>query len=121
MDLYRCQSGSDGKGFIQEKIAYPYKPAGYCILTKYETLYRQELPRFRKDPLRIYALPYEDSPVQVYRGIGCEGTGGKYLPKHQQSSLSKEDRMLMRAYRQYRMEDFSLLIGKKMLFGIAPS
>lgn len=112
MDLYRCQSNPDGTGFIKEQIAYPYKPAGYCILKKYEILYREELPRFGKNPLRVYALPYEDSPVQAYRGIGCQGTG-EFLPMHKQVLLSKEDRKLFKTYQEYRIEDYSLFDHQK--------
>ena len=52
----------------------PYEgKAGFSILKKYEVLYKEELKRFRKNPLKVYALPYEKTPTILYRGLDREG------------------------------------------------
>lgn len=47
--------------------------AGFSILKKYEVLYKEELKRFRKNPLKVYALPYDKTPTRIYRGLDREG------------------------------------------------
>ena len=55
---------------IEEK-AYDGIEAGFCIVEKYEYVYKKELPRFNKVPgTKPYGLPYEDIPKKKYLGIG---------------------------------------------------
>ena len=58
-------------GCITEKEIYDI--AQFVTVKKYNVLYAEELPRFRKQPLKIYALPYDDQPDKTYNGTGRMG------------------------------------------------
>lgn len=58
-------------GFITEKDIYEI--AQFVTVKKYNVLYAEELPRFRKQPLKVYALPYDDLPAKAYNGTGRMG------------------------------------------------
>ena len=58
-------------GCITEKEIYNI--AQFVTVKKYNVLYAEELPRFRKQPLKIYALPYDDQPDKTYNGTGRMG------------------------------------------------
>ena len=47
--------------------------AQFVTAKKYDVLYAEELPRFRKHPSRIYALPYDRQPKKIYSGTGRMG------------------------------------------------
>lgn len=47
--------------------------AQFVTVKKYNVLYAEELPRFQKQPLNIYALPFADKPFKVYNGTGRMG------------------------------------------------
>ena len=47
--------------------------AQFVTAKKYDVLYTEELPRFRKQSLKIYALPYDDQPTKTYNGTGRMG------------------------------------------------
>ena len=47
--------------------------AQFVTVKKYDVLYTEELPRFRKQSLKIYALPYDDQPTKTYNGTGRMG------------------------------------------------
>ena len=67
MVQYECYE----TGIIVEK---PYDfPGLFSTEKKYSVLYREELPRFQKQPLNMYALPYSDEPVKIYNGLGRMG------------------------------------------------
>lgn len=65
--LYECYE----TGVIIEK-EYIY-PAQFCTEKNYEILYREELPRFRKQPIHIYAVPFFEEPEKLYNGTGRMG------------------------------------------------
>lgn len=58
-------------GCITEKEIYEI--AQFVTVKKYGVLYAEELPRFRKQPLNIYALPYHEQPSKIYCGTGRMG------------------------------------------------
>lgn len=58
-------------GRITEKEIYEI--AQFVTAKKYDVLYAEELPRFRKQPLNIYALPYDEQPSKQYNGTGRMG------------------------------------------------
>ena len=71
-----------------------YDIAQFVTVKKYDVLYAEELPRFRKQPLKIYALPYDDQPDKIYNGTGRMGLdlGDKQRKKltNLQKHLSKK-------------------------------
>ena len=69
MIFYECYE----TGVISEIIDYPVPSSLFCTEKIYEKLYTEELPRFRKNPLNIYALPYDEKPLKIYRGVGRMG------------------------------------------------
>lgn len=76
-------------GEIREvEMEYPSRFLPRC---KYEVWYAEELPRFRKDPLNIYALPYFDKPRKLYSGVGRPGLN--VFDEHK-SDLTKEQNLL---------------------------
>ena len=58
-------------GCITEKEIYEISQ--FVTVKKYDVLYTEELPRFRKQPLNVYALPYNDKPFHIYNGTGRMG------------------------------------------------
>ena len=58
--------GCDVPGKIREQYARPF--CEYCILKKYDKIYREERPRF-EGCRGIYALPDGDAPNKVYLGL----------------------------------------------------
>ena len=64
---YECNE----TGCITEKEIHEI--AQFVTAKKYEVLYAEELPRFRKQPLEIYGLPYHDKPSKSYYGTGRMG------------------------------------------------
>lgn len=60
-------------GIITEIYDYPACQSLFCTEKLYGKLYAEELPRFRKNPVNIYALPYDEKPWKFYRGIGRMG------------------------------------------------
>jgi hypothetical protein len=68
--------------------------AQFVTVKKYDVLYTEELPRFRKQSLKIYALPYDDQPTKTYNGTGRMGLdlGDKQCKKltDLQKQLSKK-------------------------------
>lgn len=79
--LYECYE----TGIINEK-SYPY-PAQFSTVKKYNILYEEELPRFRKNPVNFYALPFFDTPQKIYNGLGKMGLEDYDEPKE---NLSEE-------------------------------
>ena len=79
-------------GCITEKEIYDI--AQFVTVKKYDVLYAEELPRFRKHPLKIYALPYDEQPDKTYNGTGRMGLdlGDKLRkkPTELQKQLSKK-------------------------------
>lgn len=55
--LYECYEA----GVITEKD-YEF-PAQFSTAKKYSVLYKEELPRFLKDPLHIYGVPHLDTSL----------------------------------------------------------
>lgn len=47
--------------------------AQFVTVKKYDVLYSEELARFRKQPLNIYALPFAEKPSMAYNGTGRMG------------------------------------------------
>lgn len=60
-------------GVITEIQNYPAIQSLFCTEKIYEKLYAEELPRFMKNPINIYALPYHEKPERLYRGMGRMG------------------------------------------------
>ena len=54
---------------------------GFCILKDFDAIYREELPRFRKEP-EIYALPHSSTPKKTYLGLCRFGLLKEKEPKH---------------------------------------
>lgn len=53
--------------------------AGFSILNKYNVLYKEELKRFKKNPLKVYALPYSETPSRLYYGL--DRTGNRLIKR----------------------------------------
>jgi len=53
--------------------------AGFSILKKYNVLYKEELKRFKKNPLKVYALPYDKTPTRLYCGL--DRTGNRLIKR----------------------------------------
>lgn len=58
---------------ISEITAYPVPLSLFVTGKIYEKLYTEELPRFQKNPINIYGLPFDEKPLKIYRGIGRMG------------------------------------------------
>lgn len=78
-------------GIIIEKDYY--YPAQFSTVKKYSILYIEELPRFRKQPLNIYGLPFFDEPIKNYNGIGRMGLS-EFDPK--KNILSKAQKKIIK-------------------------
>lgn len=88
-------------GCIKEKEIYEI--AHFVTAKKYDVLYAEELPRFRKQPLSIYALPFSDQPSKVYNGTGRMGL---YLRDKQRANLTEIQRQLLqKLYDDYNFAD----------------
>ena len=78
-------------GSVKEKeIDYP---AHFSTVKKYDVLYSEELPRFKKTSRNIYALPYYEQPQKIYNGTGRMGLdlADKYKKK-----LSNEQKLIVK-------------------------
>jgi len=84
--------------FYYNKDTHSLKPAefssdeqffGFCVLKDYEVIYREELPRFRKEP-KIYALPDSDTPKRTYKGLCRFGLLKEKEPRHIDRERKKE-------------------------------
>lgn len=64
----------------------------FCTVKKYNILYNEELPRFRKKPLNIYALPFFDTPQKIYNGTGRMGLD---LPDRLKKKLTKQEKQIV--------------------------
>ena len=89
--LYTC----DETGRIFEQN-YFY-PATFCVLRRYEPIYKQNLPRF-SCPKQIYALPFEKKPFKVYLGTDREGASEYSLGIR--SDLTDGERALLERMRE---------------------
>jgi len=67
-------------------------PAQFSIVKKYSVIYKEELPRFQKNPLNIYALPFSEVPEKVYNGLDRMGPG---IFDKMKRSLTKEQREIV--------------------------
>ncbi len=85
-------------GVIREKEIHEI--AQFVTAKKYDVLYAEELPRFRKESQQIYALPYEDRPVRVYNGTDRNGLD---LGDKQRRKLSSRQREMDKQF----LEDFN--------------
>lgn len=47
--------------------------AQFSTVKKYDILYAEELPRFQKEPVHIYGLPFGERPEKIYSGTGRMG------------------------------------------------
>ena len=47
--------------------------AQFSTVKKYDILYAEELPRFQKEPVHIYGLPFGERPEKIYNGTGRMG------------------------------------------------
>ncbi|MBR6826035.1 MAG: hypothetical protein IKM59_05755 [Oscillospiraceae bacterium] len=83
--LYRCEE----PGVITEE-EIPGS-AQFATAKKYRVLYAEELPRFLKQPLNIYALPFHPEPERMY--CGTDRTGLHFFDK-QKWRLSREQKAL---------------------------
>lgn len=75
-------------------------PARFLAVKKYEILYREELSRFRTNPLHIYGLPYYDMPEKSYYGVGRDGHPLFGNPK---KDLTKDQKSFL-----YQLQNFSI-------------
>ena len=91
---YECNE----TGRITEKEIYEI--AQFVTAKKYDVLYEEELPRFRKQPLKLYALPYGDRPVKSYQGTDRMGLD---LRNKQRWWLNSAQKQLSKQF----LEDFS--------------
>lgn len=89
--LYTC----DDTGLIFEQC-YCY-PAAFCVLRKYELIYKENLPRF-SCPRQIYALPFGEKPFKVYLGTDREGASEYSLGIR--SDLTDGERALLERMRE---------------------
>ena len=63
---------ANGPDKIEESSPWEYQgfvSAQFCIVVKYESLYKSELKRFRKYKSTPYALPVRGKAMRTYRGI----------------------------------------------------
>ena len=87
-------------GCITEKEIYEI--AQFVTVKKYDVLYSEELSRFRKQPLNIYALPFAEKPSMAYNGTGRMGLD--LCDKHRKK-ITDEQKQLAEKF----LEDFSFL------------
>lgn len=80
-------------GCIVEKEIY--ESSQFVTAKKYDALYAEELPRFRKQPRNIYALPYDDQPSRIYNGTGRMGLD---LGNKHRKRLAGEQRKLAKKF-----------------------
>lgn len=91
---YECNE----TGCITEKEIYEI--AQFVTVKKYDVLYAEELPRFRKQPLNIYALPYDNQPSKIYNGTGRMGLD---LCDKQRNGLTNLQKQLAKKF----LDDFN--------------
>lgn len=85
-------------GCITEKEIYEI--AQFVTVKKYDVLYSEELSRFRKQPLNIYALPFAEKPSMAYNGTGRMGLD--LCDKHREK-ITDEQKQLAEKF----LEDFN--------------
>lgn len=86
--LYKCYE----TGIISKITDYPVPTSLFCTEKIYKKLYEEELPRFLKNPINIYALPYEKNPKKIYCGLGRMGIDE--ISEIDESIIFKESEML---------------------------
>jgi hypothetical protein len=87
-------------GIIKEKD-FQGDGIKFCIVKKYDIHYQEQLPRFQKNPLKIYALPFAEVPSKLYLGIG---SGGLYECDKKKKFLSKEDMQFVEKLEKFEIE-----------------
>lgn len=102
--IYSCENFGEIKKLSVNEYQYPFVSSQFCIVKKYETLYRDALPRFEKHGNTPYALPAKEKTMRIYKGIDREPL--EYTPDdfHEYSpesalqffgSISKQDAELL--------------------------
>lgn len=85
MICYECYETGN---IIEKEIDYTPQ---FSTVKKYDVLYAEESPRFQKEPLNIYALPFFDKPQKIYNGTGRMGLD---LADKYKTNLTKEEKKI---------------------------
>lgn len=70
--IYSCENFGEIKKLSVNEYQDPFVSSQFCIVKKYETLYRDALPRFEKHGNTPYALPAKEKTMRIYKGIDRE-------------------------------------------------
>ena len=65
MKLYSCYTTN-----ILTEEPYNDMESGFCFIENFDYAYKKALPKFNKNKIKAYGLPYDDTPVKKYLGIG---------------------------------------------------
>ncbi|MGN0518612.1 MAG: hypothetical protein ACI4II_07820 [Acutalibacteraceae bacterium] len=95
-----CYECNETGNIIEKEIEYSSQ---FCTVKKYNILYDEELPRFQKEPLNIYAIPFFDKPQKIYNGTGRMGLD---LPdKHRRNLTKQEKKMVDKIFKDFTFAD----------------
>jgi len=103
MSIYECSE----TGVINIKPSHSL--AQFSVVKNYNILYHQELPRFKKNPLKIYGLPFHKTPKKVYLGLDRMGLE----PLAKKAKLSKEDKIIAQQLESFEIEADSLMFSEQ--------
>ena len=67
--IYSCENCGEIKKLSVNEYQDSFVSSQFCIVKKYETLYRDALPRFEKHGNTPYALPAKEKTMRIYKGI----------------------------------------------------
>lgn len=70
--IYSCKNFGEIIKLSADEYQGPFVSSQFCIVKKYETLYKDALPRFEKHENTPYALPAKEKMMRVYKGIDRE-------------------------------------------------
>lgn len=70
--IYSCEDSDGIKELSLDEYQWPFISSQFCIVKKYEYLYKEALPRFLKFEDTPYALPSKRKAMYVYKGIDRE-------------------------------------------------
>lgn len=70
--IYSCENFGEIIKLTTNEYQEPFVFSQFVIVKKYETLYKDELPRFEKHENTPYALPAKGKSIMVYKGLDRE-------------------------------------------------
>ncbi len=70
--IFSCDNPGEVIKLSPDEYPWPYVLSQFCIVKKYDVLYREALPRFEKHRNTPYALLGKEKGMRIYKGIDRE-------------------------------------------------